>query len=300
MLHIGNAPVSWAVFTADADTNPPWAAVLDDISSSGYSWLELGPIGFLPEDPTVIAPELERRGLRVSGTFLYEEMQELQARAHVLERAHRVCELLQVLGGRYFVVIQAMTQDRMLTAGRSEAAERLDAGRWRTLVETVEAVSALARDRYGLTPVFHPHAGTYVEFRDEVDRLLADTDADVVDLCIDTGHSAYAGIDPVDLLRASRARAAYLHLKDIDGSTLARVADEGLDFDRAVAAGIFCPLGRGVVDFEALKEELDRAGTIGWATVEQDVDPHEPVDPKTAAAASLEYLRRIGLARESE
>ena len=32
----------------------------------------------------------------------------------------------------------------------------------------------------------HPHAGGYIEFADEVERLVADTD---LDLCIDSGHS---------------------------------------------------------------------------------------------------------------
>ena len=41
--------------------------------------------------------------------------------------------------------------------------------------------------RHGLRPVVHPHAGGYIEFEDEVERLVDDMD---VDLCIDTGHFA--------------------------------------------------------------------------------------------------------------
>jgi inosose dehydratase len=37
-----------------------------------------------------------------------------------------------------------------------------------------------------------------------------------------------------------------------------------------VAAGVFCPLGCGCVDFPALVRALERHGFDGWATVEQD------------------------------
>ena len=54
-VRIANAPVSWGVFYGDDPTNPPWAKVLDEIAATGHRWTELGPIGFLPEDPGQLA-----------------------------------------------------------------------------------------------------------------------------------------------------------------------------------------------------------------------------------------------------
>ena len=76
--------------------------------------------------------------------------------------------------------------------------------------------------RTELTAVLHPHVAGYIEFRDEIDRALEVLDPDLVKLCIDTGHSAYAGIDPAQLLRDHAARVAHIHLKDIDGAGTTR------------------------------------------------------------------------------
>jgi inosose dehydratase len=296
VLEVGNAPVSWGVFEANAPTNPPWAVVLDGIASSGYRWLELGPVGFLPDDAEKLRRVLDERGLGVIGTFLYEELQDASGRQQILDIARRTCELLAAVDARYLVVIQAMTVDRMQTAGRDDAARRLDERGWEALIGTVAEVARLASEDYGLTPAFHPHAASYVEFADEIEHLLTAIDPRWLALCIDTGHSAYAGLDPVELLARNRERTAYLHFKDVDGATRERVRTEKLDFESALAAGIFCPLGRGVVDFERLRVELANDTTVAYATVEQDIDPRDPIDPSLAAAESLEYLRRVGLA----
>ena len=51
MISIGNAPCSWGVEFADDPRNPPWTRVLDECRDAGYRGIELGPIGFMPEDP---------------------------------------------------------------------------------------------------------------------------------------------------------------------------------------------------------------------------------------------------------
>jgi inosose dehydratase len=56
---------------------------------------------------------------------------------------------------------------------------------------------------------------------------------------------------------------------------------------------IFFPLGKGGVDFPAIKAELDRIGWNGWWTVELDSSPDRP--PVESARISREYLRRMGM-----
>ena len=53
-LALATGPVTWGVDFADAPTNPPWPLVLDDIAASGVGALELGPVGYLPEDPPTL------------------------------------------------------------------------------------------------------------------------------------------------------------------------------------------------------------------------------------------------------
>ena len=54
-IKLATGPVTWGVDFADTPTNPPWQQVLDDIAASGLPAMELGPVGYLPEDPDVRA-----------------------------------------------------------------------------------------------------------------------------------------------------------------------------------------------------------------------------------------------------
>ena len=119
------------------------------------------------------------------------------------------------------------------------------------LLSGIRQASAIAV-KHGLTPVLHQHCGTYVEFEDEVERILADTVDDGLQLCIDTGHFIYAGVEPVRFFAEHRDRTAYLHFKDINPIVHQKVLSDGVAFFDAISLGIFCPVGQGMVDFGAL------------------------------------------------
>jgi inosose dehydratase len=190
------------------------------------------------------------------------------------------------------VIGQGFTPDRERSAGRADEAVPLGDAQWGVLTDGVHALARLARE-HGLVPCLHPHAGTYVEFEPEIERLVAGTDPELVSLCIDTGHCAYAGIDPVALYRRHAERVAYFHLKDVRPEPLRAGA---LSFEQAVAARVFCPLGEGVVDFPGLRDALEEHGFEGWGAVEQDRLRADTASPGEQAAASLRHLRAVGLA----
>jgi len=66
------------------------------------------------------------------------------------------------------------------------------------------------------------------------------------------------------------------------------------DFYTACGQGIFCNLGQGDVDFDAVRAVLLEAGFEGWCTVEQDCDPTLDVAPMDDAIANRTYLQSIG------
>ena len=215
--------------------------------------------------------------------------------AAAVEVARRTCGLLADVGARHLVLIQGFTPERERAAGRPGAARPLSEEEWRTMIDAVHRLAGVAAE-HGLMPCFHPHAGTHVEFEPEIERLIAETDPELVALCLDTGHCAYAGVDPVELYRRHSARIAYFHLKDVDRGRLRSALAGALSFEQAVAARVFCPLGEGVVDFAALRTALEETGFDGWATVEQDRLPTDSGTPAAHAAASLRHLRSLGLA----
>jgi inosose dehydratase len=266
MVRIAASPVAWGIDFADTPTNPPWQLVLDDIETSGVGALELGPVGYLPEDPDTLRQLLTRRNLTAVGSFLFDDLHDPGERERVLALSERVGAFIAAAGGGVFVIIDKPDAIRVATAGRSDAAPRLDDRRWAQMLQRFNEIAEIAH-RHGVHPVAHPHVGGYVEFTDEIERLVAETD---VELCLDTGHLAYARIDPADAIRRYGDRLGHVHLKDVRPEVLARVDEEELTFWEAVTADIFCPMGQGVVDLGDVYDALDAVGYQGFAVIEQD------------------------------
>jgi inosose dehydratase len=293
-FELATGPVTWGVDFADAPGNPPWALVLDEIRDSGLGALELGPVGFLPEEPGVLADELAARSLRGIGSFAFDHFHDPSRGEALGEATGRACRFIAAAGGGFLVIIDRPAGTRVQTAGRSDAARRLPQEEWRGLTDAIETAAETARAA-GLRPVFHPHAGSCVEFEDEIDRLLEDVE---IELCLDLGHAAYAGIGAAEGIDRWGARLAHLHLKDVDPDVLAEVRARRLDFWEAIAAGVFCPLGDGVVDFGSAAAGLAAVGYEGFATIEQDRVPGSG-EPLSDLRRSLTAMEAAGM-REAE
>jgi inosose dehydratase len=294
MIRVGNAPTSWGIEKPSDPTYPLWSTVLDEIATAGYDGLELGPLGFLPDDPQTLGTELAKRQLQLSAGNVMTRLDDPATTSEILQRATATCELGGALGASYFVIIDGIVPDREGSAGRRDEASRLEGAPWRTLIDTVSRLAELAAS-LGLVAAYHPHAGTRVEFRDEIERLLDETDPALVRLCVDVGHSMFAGIDPAELLRTHADRLAYVHLKDVDDGVLERARRERLGFWDAYGLGVFCVLGQGCIDFAGVRDSLFAIGYDGWMTVEQDASPTGGSVPLEDAEASLEFLRKMGM-----
>lgn len=294
-LSIANAPCSWGVDFADAPTNPPWELVLTQIAEAGFRATELGPLGYLPTDVR-LTEALEKRNLSVIAGTLFRPFSVASERESTFAYCRKSCSVLNRIGAKYLVVIDALSEDRMATAGRSAQAPRLSSSEWRVLISTIRDASRLAFEEFGIVPVLHSHAGTHLEFADELHRALEELPEDIVKLCIDTGHFTYAGIDPAKWIRDNKARLSFMHLKDVDGTKLAAARENKWGFFTAIAQGIFCPLGHGAVDFDDIRQSLREISYTGWAVVEQDCDPRMEPNPLRDAQASLQFLRQMKLA----
>ncbi len=290
---VGTAPDSWGVWFADEPRQTPWRRFLDEAREAGYDWIELGPLGYLPTDPDVLAPELDARSLKVSAGFIMRRIEAEDAPGLMRDDLDRLGPLLRTLGASYLVVIDDVYTD--LFTGDAIDPGDLDDDAWGRLVDNLQALAADARDRFGLQTVVHPHAETHVEYERQIERLLDDTDPALVGICLDTGHHAYRGGDPVAFLRRHADRIPYLHVKSIDPAMQRRVAAEGIPFALAVAQDMFVEPSQGAVDFPALLVALREIDYDGFAIVEQDMFPAPHDKPLPIARRTRSYLREIGL-----
>lgn len=295
-LSIGNAPCSWGVEFFDDPRNPPWTRVLDEAKAAGYRGIELGPLGYMPEDPAILGPALAERGLTLIGGVLFRPFHDPEQWAQVKDATYRTCRALTAHGARQLVLIDSISPRRAPTAGRSKEAERLRDTDRTALHDRLRSVAKIGTEEFGLVVTMHAHAAGFVEFEDELEDVLESIAPTLLGVCLDTGHSIYAGFDPVAFYRRHSQRISYLHFKDVDPAVLRQAIENRTGFYDACAAGVFCNLGEGIVDFLALKRALDSAGFSGWGTVEQDRDPTGARSTLVDATANLKYLKTAGLA----
>jgi len=293
-IKIGNAPCSWGVEFADDARNPSWQSVLSDCAKAGYKGIELGPVGFMPEDPQVLGPALADHGLELIAGVVFRAFHDASQWDDVLDGAHRTAAALKAHGAEHFVLIDSISPRRAPTAGQAAAAEQMDDAEWKAYVERITTVAKIGRDEYGLIPEMHPHAGGFMDFEAEVERLLHDVDADLLKICIDTGHCTYAGFDPVAFIQRHIDRIPYIHFKSTDAKVKASAIENQTGFYDACGQGIFCNLSDGEVDFPAVRQLLLDTQYSGWCTIEQDCDPLLDPDPLRDATVNREYLQSIG------
>lgn len=293
-IKIGNAPCSWGIEFPSDPAYPTWQSVLDQCAGAGYKGIELGPIGYLPEDPDVLKPELEKRELEIIGGVVFQPFHEPTKWDEILDAATRTCKALSAHGAEHLVLIDSISARRAPTAGRASEAEQMGNAEWTSFRDRLATIAKMGAEEYGLTVGIHAHAAGFMDFEPELERLLAEVDENILKICFDTGHHSYAGFDPIGFMQRNIDRISYIHFKDIDPVVKADVVAKRTDFYTACGQGIFCNLGKGDVDFKAVRQILLDAKFEGWCTVEQDCDPSVPGTPLEDARANREYLQSIG------
>ncbi|MCK0142018.1 TIM barrel protein [Aliiroseovarius sp. F20344] len=293
-IRIGNAPCSWGVEFADDPRNPTWRSVLKDCAEAGYKGIELGPVGFMPEDPAELGEALAEHDLELIGGVVFRAYHDPSAWDDVLDATHRTARALKAHGAQHLVLIDSISPRRAPTAGRAGEAEQMDKAEWVAYRDRIAESARIGTEEYGLTVGIHAHAAGFMDFEPELERLLNEVDESLLKICFDTGHHSYAGFDPVAFMKRHVGRISYMHFKDIDPKVKADVIENRTGFYDACGQGIFCNLGEGDVDFPAVRQVLLDAGFEGWCTVEQDCDPTLDPDPVGDARKNREYLESIG------
>ena len=284
-MKIAGAPISWGVCEV-----PGWGyqltpqRVLAEMRDVGLAATELGPEGFLPSDPDELTALLGSYGLSCVGTFAPVLLHD--ARHDPLPDIAGPVDAL-VAGGANVLVLAAATG----TDGY-DSRPTLDDDQWATLLDNLDRLAAAAARR-GLLAVLHPHVGTMVETRADVERVLAGSQ---MKLCLDTGHLMIGGTDPLQLAREVPGRIAHAHLKDVDAALAARVQAGELTYTEAVRAGMYTPLGRGDVDIVGIVTALRSNGFDGWFVMEQDtILESEPTGegPVSDVRTGVAYMRDV-------
>ncbi|WP_026411845.1 TIM barrel protein [Actinomadura oligospora] len=281
---VAAAPISWGVCEV-----PGWGhqmeagRVLAEMRDLGISATEFGPDGFLPSDPRDRSALLGSYGLAPVGGFV-----PLVLHDPGLDPMPELARALDSFGDPGATAVLAAV------TGLDGYDERpvLDDENWKALFRNLDRAAVLAAER-GHRATLHPHVGTVVERREEVDRVLAGSH---IPLCLDTGHLLIGGTDPLALARSAAARISHVHLKDVDAELAGSVQAGRATYTEAVRDGIYRPLGQGDIDIAGIVAALEGAGYAGWYVLEQDTileaEPAPDAGPRRDVRTSLAFLGR--------
>ena len=292
-VRIGTGPDSWGVWFPSDPKQIPWERYLDEAVVAGYEWTELGPFGYLPTDVSKLRGELERRGLKMSAGVAMAHLDDPAEWPNMEQQVRGSCESVRAVGGLFLNLIDDVYTN--LFTGEPTAPKVLGSDAWKRLIDNAHRVADIVIDEYGLKVMFHPHAETHVEYENQIETFLEQTDPKRISLCLDVGHHSYRGGDPVRFMRKHHKRVGYLHFKSVDRELQKRVETEKIPFAHAVAMDLFCEPSVGAVDFPAFRDVLREIDFDGYACVEQDMYPCPFDKPLPFAKRSLEYLKEIGI-----
>jgi inosose dehydratase len=291
---VGTVPILWNnVDIPELRHGTGAEDILDDIARTGYEGTQLG-LGFPEGDALrgiLAARELRLAEVYASIPATVEGPTE-PALAEVRERLR----LLVAGGGEVLCVALDGSPDRDAFAGRASdgATPRLTDDGWRRTIELLGTMSDETRAAGGRI-AFHPHAGTYLETPDEVERLAASIDAATLPFCLDVGHYTVGGGDPIAALRRFGERVSHVHLKDVDPVVLAGLRDGTVaGFGAGIRQRLFTELGAGAIDLDGILGALAERRYAGWLMVEQDSGWPPPAESAAIGRRVLAAaLRRI-------
>lgn len=298
-IKIANAPCSWGALEFDLEgKSPDYKQVLTEIRETGYIGTELGDWGFMPVKPDELRKALSGHNLEMLGAFVPVALSRKESHQEGVVKALQVAELMLKAGFKDAFIVLAdengTVESRTKNAGRIKPDMGLSEEQWQTFADGAERIAKAVKSNFGLRTVFHHHCAGYVETPKELEKLMSLTDPDLLGLCLDMGHYAFGGGDPLKALQKYYDRIWHIHFKDYSDVVGTESRIKGWDYFESVKNGVFCELGKGNVDFSSIVAELNKRNYEGWIVVEQDVLPGMG-KPKACAQANRDYLGSLGL-----
>ncbi|MGV3550592.1 myo-inosose-2 dehydratase [Rhizobium sp.] len=277
------------------DIGIPFEQCISEMALAGFQGCSMGHK--FPSDPLVMRAELEKRNLRVSEPWVSTYFTINEMKKQTVEKVRSQLKLMDVLekgndGKRRadLVVAEFGRAVNPLPVALVANCPIFDDREWEKLIKGLHEVGKMAREE-GRNLCYHPHLGTGVMREDAVDRLMAETDADLVHLLVDTGHLAAVESDPLAVTKRHVARVRHMHLKDIRADIAKKMRDKGWSFETAIQAGLFNVVGSGDIGvFPEIFKVLAEADFAGWLIVEAEQNPAK-ANPLEYATKARAYLR---------
>ncbi|MGN0505604.1 MAG: myo-inosose-2 dehydratase [Lachnospiraceae bacterium] len=292
-VKLGIAPIGWTNDDMPAlGGENTFEQCVSEMALAGFTGCEVG--NKYPKDTAVLKEALDLRGMRIASkwfsSFLATKPFEETEKEFVKE-----LDYLAAMGAdRINVSEQSYSVQGKEELSIFDYKVHFTDEEWNRMCDGMNRLGKIAKDR-GFKLCFHHHMGTGVQTIEETERLLDNTEKDLVFLCYDTGHFTFSGEDPLTILKKYPERIGHVHLKDVRPDVLKKATEGRWSFLKAVREGTFTVPGDGCVDFDSVFKALDEMKYEGWLLVEAEQDPAKANPFKYAKMARAYIAEKTGL-----
>ncbi|MBF8376296.1 sugar phosphate isomerase/epimerase [Alicyclobacillus mali] len=297
---LATAPCTFGVDRPSGSELINWIDFLDRVSELKIGGVELGPMGYIPiSNAEWVLDEFSMRGIHIVAGTVFDD---LVSRARVNELKEDIAQLckflsrakcnLKTIKGPYLIIIDWGHKERRSTIGNYRLAPRLDRDSLRQLVEHICLIAKLAEDA-GVIPLIHPHVGGYIEFHDEIQEVVEYISKTNIKLCLDTGHTFYAGMNPVNVISNYSELVEYIHIKDFNLGVYLSSIRKNHEFFEACANGLTCAIGQGCLDYPSIIKTLLEINYSGYLTIEIEKSPAHWRQATFQLTSSGDYLNQL-------
>jgi len=260
-------------------------AALNDISSAGLEGIETFELGEYYDRPREFSLLLDKFNMTLSGMYYGGDFITPETQAQELKRATTAIKFLRMVDGEFLI----------LNSGSGRKEEGYPISAYEQLADTMNKIGRIASE-HGIEVACHPHVGTMVETREQLDVLMERLDPDFVSLCPHASHFLYTGTDPYKIYEAYAKRVLYVHVSDMKGAKKVAEAHRQILEKKRNREELFkemgigpASLGQGEIDQRALMSPLLKAGFDGWIIIE-GLDPQ--LTPLESIKISGNYLKK--------
>ncbi len=288
-IKLGCAPINWTNDDMpELGGHLTFEQCVSEMALAGYSGSEIG--NKYPKDKEVLAKALDMRNIQICNQWFSCEFT-TKPIDETVKRFEETSDFLKYLGAEVIgacetgVTIQGDMNKAVFKEAPILTDEQFD-----KIAKGLNTIGKIAKDK-GMKLAYHYHMGTGIQSMEEFRKLMDRVDPELVGVLYDTGHTAFAGEDPVAVLEKYIDQVVHIHFKDVRSDVLKRVKEEDLSFLQAVKEGVYTVPGDGdMVDWDGVFEVLSKSKYKGWIVIEAEQDP-DKANPLEYAIKAREFIR---------
>jgi inosose dehydratase len=287
-IKLGIAPIGWTNDDLpELGGKIPFEQCISEMALAGFKGSELG--NKYPRDIDLLNAKLKLRGLTICNAWFSTYLTTRPYKA-TEERFIGYRDFLYNVGARVIGVSEQGHSIQGRNVPIFDAKPVFTDKEWDRLCDGLNQLGKLAAERE-MRVVYHHHMGTGVQTADEIDRLMENTDSELVGLLYDTGHLVFSGENHLAVLDKWIRRIRHVHLKDMRPDIREQAISGNWSFLKAVKAGVFTVPGDGCIRFKHVFKRLIEAKYRGWWVVEAEQDP-DLANPLEYAIKARSYIKR--------